>query len=567
MDTLMQADKIENEMTKSYANQALKTELIGLATGLIMTFFFWDEGNKQQLTIWLMVLMSGPFTHHYFIQKFRNNKMNAKQLQRRLQLFWFSSGCLWGLFILICLDASNTVNIAVLIGLTAGMLAGAVTGASMIRAIYALFSTPFCLLYSFAMFSVTEVDLSIMGLLGFIMLGIMLMLSHQLHKDFKHSITLRFENLELLAKLKKINEDKTQFLAAASHDLRQPHQALGLFLEALDHLESDLKKKAIIYKTKQAFQAMSTLLDQLLDISKLDSGTMRPEMQSIVLQPLLHRIVMGYMEQAERAGLELRLRPTDAIVYADPAMLSRIISNLLSNAIRYTDCGSILIAVRHRDLGWNLTVYDTGCGIPKSKQDSIFQEFTQLKNPERDREKGLGLGLAIVRRLAHIMDTEISVHSVMGRGSCFSVALDAASKSEVSPVEKSVTTEVVNFKDMQIIVVDDDKIARDGLVTLLTVWGIQVQAYASAEECIQSLKKVPPMLPNALIVDYRLRDGQTGVDAIHRIFESCNFKALVLMITGDTAPERIKEAEKGGFPLLHKPVSPEKLQQFLAKAR
>ncbi|MDX8387783.1 MAG: ATP-binding protein [Ghiorsea sp.] len=559
---LNQADRVEEAMIRSYTDQALKTEVVGLLTGMMMALFFWNDAHQHQLVIWLLILVSGPFIHHVFIHRFLCDKLNTKQIRNGIELFWFASGCLWGWLILICLDATSSVNVAILTGLTAGMLAGAFPGASMLRFAYILFATPLCLIYSFVMFPATGADLSIMALLGLIMLGLMLMISRQLNHDFKQSITLRFENIELVEKLKKTNADKTRFLASASHDLRQPHQALGLFLESLDHLESDATKKGIIGKTKQAFQSMSGLLDQLLDISKIDSGTMHPEMKAIALQPFLHHMIMEYMEKAEQQGLELRLRPTDAVVYADPAMLRRIVSNLLSNAVRYTNQGGILVGVRRRHLNWRLIVCDTGRGIPDEDKDHIFQEFIQLENPERDREKGLGLGLAIVRRLSEMMEAKVSVHSVQNSGTCFSLELAEANISEVSKETVRHIDDVTGLVGLHVAIVDDDKIAREGLATLLKVWGCNVQAFVSGEACVEHLT-TSAWLPDKLIVDYRLRENTTGVGVIQQIHRCCEVEVPALVITGDTAPDRIKEAEQGGFPLLHKPVSAERLKHFL----
>ncbi len=409
-------------------------------------------------------------------------------------------------------------------------------------------------------------------LLLFAAIPMMVILGLGYARMYKRNIALHLKNIALMDELTqkaadatRANQDKSRFLAAASHDLRQPHQALGLFIESLDYMEHEPKKKEILGKTKQAFQAMNNLLDQLLDISKLDAGTMKPDMQAIKLQPLLHRLVMAYMVQVDQKGIELRLRPTDAVVHADPTMLNRILSNLLSNAIHHTKRGGILLAVCQRGEAWRIDLWDTGCGIPSDKFEDVFQEFTQLENPERDREKGLGLGLSIVQRLAHIMGTDISLRSQVGKGSRFSITLASAHDANPINEETSLTTmDIASLQSLTIVLIDDDKLAREGLQMLLNVWGCDVLTFGSQEDCLHSLK-YSKRCPDVLIVDYRLREEKTGAEAIAAVCQLLGQTIPSLIITGDTAPERIEEAKKGGFPLLHKPVNPDALKAFLLK--
>ncbi len=386
---------------------------------------------------------------------------------------------------------------------------------------------------------------------------------------YSRNIALQLQNVDLVKALEEkvkiandANMSKSRFLAAASHDLRQPHQALGLFVEALDHMETEPQKKDILGKARQAFQAMSALLDQLLDISKLDSAHIEVEKQNIALQPLLHQVVMEHMGEAESKGIELRLRPTRAIVHTDFSMLMRIVSNLVTNAIRYTQAGGVLVGVRKKEGQLWLHVWDTGCGIADDKIDYIFQEFAQLDNPERDREKGLGLGLAIVQRLVRVLDMDLSVVSRLGKGSCFSVRLEPAQDNE--GVEE--TTQSHDDKDvfgLCMVVIDDDKIASESIQTLLDVWGCKAKVFSSLEACLGSLAEAGSC-PDAIIADYRLQSRQTGIAAIEGIRAFCRQPVPALILTGDTDAKVMEEAEAHDIPLLHKPVEPQALKSFLA---
>jgi signal transduction histidine kinase len=406
----------------------------------------------------------------------------------------------------------------------------------------------------------------------FVGLPVSLLLGWMMSKEYATSLQLRFEKDVLLKNLQaqkdkadKANRDKTHFLAAASHDLRQPHQALGLFVEALDHIETEPKKKEILAKTKQAFKAMSSLLDQLLDISKLDNANIQAEKQNILLQPLLHQVVMEHMGEAEKKGIELRLRATQEVVFTDVSMLTRIVSNLVTNAIRYTQEGGVLVAVRKQDGQLWLNVWDTGCGIPEDKEEYIFKEFSQLENPERDREKGLGLGLAIVQRLVNILQVDFRMKSQENQGTCFSLALEDAQKGGLIPKARQ-TFEAIDLKGLNVLVIDDDKIALESMQTLLNIWGCVVHIFPSLEDCLAHLSQSGDC-PDALIADYRLRGHKTGIAAIEGVRVFCKLVIPALIVTGDTDAERIVEAQAKHIPLIHKPVKPQALRDFLAQVK
>ncbi len=330
-------------------------------------------------------------------------------------------------------------------------------------------------------------------------------------------------------------------------------------------METEPRKKEILSKTKQAFKAMSSLLDQLLDISKLDSANIEAEKQNILLQPLLHQVVMEHMGEAENKGLELRLRATRAVVFTDVSMLTRIVSNLVTNAIRYTKSGGVLVGVRKKDGQLWLHVWDTGCGIAEHQLDYIFKEFTQLDNTERDREKGLGLGLAIVQRLLNILNVNLSVTSKLGQGSCFSVQLEPA-QAGGQAVKAVRNHHEQDISGLDMLVIDDDAIALESIRTLLDVWGCHVHIFSSLEACLAYLAAAKDC-PDAIIADYRLRSQQTGIAAIEGIRAFCKLSIPALIVTGDTDAKRMDEAQKHDIPLLHKPVNPQALKAFLADVK
>jgi CheY-like chemotaxis protein len=300
------------------------------------------------------------------------------------------------------------------------------------------------------------------------------------------------------------------------------------------------------------------MLNSLLDISKLDAGVMQPKVSQVDLGVLLEQLETEYQPVVGITGNRLTIRSTRVCVLSDPSMLHRILANLLSNALRYTVNGRILVGMRRRGGSIRIDVCDTGPGIPAEALDDIFLEFHQLGNPERDRRKGLGLGLAIVKRLAELLGHEIEVRSVVGHGSRFSITLPLTVAQTVAPVA-SVEPALAGstLRDKRVLVLDDDAAVLDAMRGLLERWGCTVTTCATPEEAeVQFASSVPPQL---LIVDYRLRGNASGIDTIGRLQQETGRHIPALVITGDTAPDRLREAQRSGYPLLHKPVKPQQL--------
>ncbi|MCM8733519.1 PAS domain S-box protein [Azospirillum sp. A1-3] len=356
---------------------------------------------------------------------------------------------------------------------------------------------------------------------------------------------------------------KTKFLAAASHDLRQPLQSLFFFAHALSDKLQDHPTSPLLASMTDSLNGLRVMLDSLLDVSRLDAGVVKPSVTDFALGPLLDRLAEEYRIRATESGLTLRHVPTSAWTSSDPALLERILRNLIENAIRYTERGHILVGCLHRGGTLRLAVIDQGIGIPADRIQDIFQEFIQLANPERDRRKGLGLGLAIVRRLAGLLDHGVVVRSTPGRGSGFFLDLPAAVPRPV-PKPVRIPTELPDAKGL-IVVVDDDTIILLSMRAMLEEWGYEVVAAVSADEAIASLLNLGRQ-PAMIVADYRLREGRTGVEAIRDIYGVCGVRVPAVVLTGDTDPARIAEVQRSGHRLIHKPVSAPMLREILTSA-
>lgn len=368
------------------------------------------------------------------------------------------------------------------------------------------------------------------------------------------------------------NQAKTRFLAAASHDLRQPIQAATLYLELLRRRVRDDGARDVLDRLSASIDGLRSMLGGLLDLSRLEAGVIKPVVVDFVPKELMTRLAAEFKAQAERAGIDLRWQSCSRPVSTDPHLLERVLRNLVANAITHNERGRVLLACRHRSAGVEFQVWDTGPGIPPQYLDSIFEEFRQLDNPERNSTRGFGLGLAIVARIVRLLDLKLTVRSTVGRGSVFSILVPVARSVPPSPAEPGdrvplaagladANPVVANLVEGRLaILVEDDAFVREALSGVLESWGLRVLATGSPEDLERQLAGMETA-PNLVIADYRLPSGATGRSVIELVRRRWPVPAIIL--TGDTAPERLREAQACGCRLLHKPIEPMELARTL----
>lgn len=398
------------------------------------------------------------------------------------------------------------------------------------------------------------------------------------YRMLRETIRLRLENVELVSHLEEerdraqaADRAKTRFLAAASHDLRQPIHALSLLiatLAALGHRGAVPSGDArdLAGKAKSIVGNLSALLNGLLDISRLDAGVVTVARETVNLSQLFQQLRNEFASVATDRGLDWRVVESRLQVDSDPMMLKRVLGNLLSNAFRYTASGGVLLGCRRRGASVEIQIWDTGPGIPADRQAMVFEEFVQLQNPARDRTQGLGLGLAIVRRTAVLLQHPLKLVSVTGRGSMFSVTVPKASAVAI-PLPDTRTSRAGIA--VSIMVVEDEGDVLDIMVQLLALQGHRVYSGRSAAEVqrIHAEAMVAGDAPVDLIIaDYRLGDGATGLDAIAVLCAHIGRAVPAIIVTGDTSPTRIKEASASGHRLLHKPITGEELHEAIVAA-
>ncbi|GEO82929.1 PAS domain-containing hybrid sensor histidine kinase/response regulator [Pararhodospirillum oryzae] len=361
---------------------------------------------------------------------------------------------------------------------------------------------------------------------------------------------------------------KTRFLAAASHDLRQPLQALAMFIAVLAGRETDSRNRALIERIEKTTEALTGLLNTLLDISRLDAGLMRCEPRDVPLGPLLARLVEEVQPLAAGRGLEMRWVPTRLAAHADPALVEIIVRNLLGNAVRYTPQGRIVLGVRRRAGGRvEIQVVDTGTGIPADQQALVFEDFHQVENPAREKGEGLGLGLAIVKRVSALLGAPVTLVSHPGRGTRVGLTLPGpqGGRPDTAIDDGLGGIDPAGAQGLSVMVIDDDPAILDGLTLVLEGWDCDVLAFEDIRGLREGLASGGLLAPpDVIIADYRLDGAETGVEAVALIREAVGEPVPAVLLTGDTAPQRLREADASGLPVLHKPVKPDALRAVLA---
>jgi len=376
---------------------------------------------------------------------------------------------------------------------------------------------------------------------------------HNINAALVESLALRNQNLALVRELRQqkesaemANRNKSRFLAAASHDLRQPLHALSLFVASLAAANRQPGLDSVIRNIADSANNLRTLFERLLDISRLDAGALRPAIQDFRLQDLLTRLDQDCRPAAQLGGLALDIPSSDACVLSDPLLLEQILRNLLGNALRYTDAGRVSLRCQPVAEGLMLSVADSGCGIPRKQQQQIFAEFVKLEVPGRPASAGagLGLGLAIVERLAALLGHELGLESKPGRGSVFSITLPLGNPDRIRSLPGDGPPSEGRVRGMHVLVIDDDAAILEATTSLLGEWGCKVSCGASLTDvrgCLAARRR-----PDLIIADYRLGNGHTGLELVETLRSEWGQTLPALIISGNTTQETLERVTEAG---------------------
>lgn len=360
---------------------------------------------------------------------------------------------------------------------------------------------------------------------------------------------------------------KSRFLAAASHDLRQPAHALGLFVSRLTQLPHDAQAKELVAGVDSAVHALQEMLDAFFDYSRLDAPSMQVQAQAFPVNHLFEQLRTSFEGVAVSKGLRLRIRPSDLWLQTDPVLLYRVLLNLVGNALQHTQKGTVLVICRpgRESTQARIEVWDSGVGIAPEFHQKIFEEFFQVGNPERDRSKGLGLGLSIVARACRLLNVPLRMRSGVGCGSRFCVDVPTTpAQVRIEPTGVAALQGSATFDHLHVLLIEDDALGGVALKGLLESWGCQVTAADTALGAIELVRHAPA--PDLVVSDFRLRGENNGIDAVRMVRESVGFDVAACLISGDTAQEVREQVRAEGLVLLQKPVRPAKLRSVLRHA-
>ena len=361
----------------------------------------------------------------------------------------------------------------------------------------------------------------------------------------------------------RANKAKSVFLASASHDLRQPLNAMQMYIAALQSKVNDKEILRIIEDINSVSISTARLLNALLDVSELEVGAIKPRHEIFSVNNILISIFQSFLPLAKDKELDFRIVPSSLYVESDPALLERILGNFMSNAIRYTDKGSVLIGCRRKGSEVSIEVWDTGCGISDDQMSLIYEDFYQVENKERDRGKGLGLGLALAKRLSDSLDHKIDSKSSLGRGSCFSVRVDLA-KNKADTNQDEIFMNIMNLSGINILLIEDDIDVLKATKQLLESWGCNVKTARNKDEVMNLIKEDPYKNPDIILADNRLPGDASGIDITYLIQEKLQTSIPCVIMTGDVERSHVQGIIDQGFPVLLKPIQPAKFRAMLS---
>ena len=554
---------------RAYPEMLLAQPLVGL----LLLGLLWDDIQHELALLWYGVLLAFIATDAVNFLLWRGKVNEPAELRRWFKAFSLMSavsGVIWGVGAWVLFTPDSLTEQTLLIMVLNGVVAGAVTlNPTFLPSMY-LFVLGLSLPLMVRVAMMADMVHAFIATMLLIYLIFILRAGNSLSATFQLALNRGWEREILLDALLKqkdqaeeANRAKSRFLAAASHDLRQPLQALTLFLDVLDGSVHEPGQVRLVRQINKSVASLGQMFTQLLDLSKLDAGIIKPEPRSFRLLGLMDGIQNDFGIVAEQKGLRLDVKVDDVSVYSDPSLLDRIVRNLVSNAIRYTDQGSVsVVACQQADGRVRLAVADTGVGIPAAEIDHIFDEYYQINNQHRDRNQGLGLGLAIVKRITLLLGVELSVDSREGGGTTFGLLLPGGER-ESRPADRHAQPHGADGgRGALIALIEDDADVLEATQHILRGWGFEVIGGQSADELLLGLTRAERN-PALVISDYRLPNDENGLKAIERVQRHCGDPIPALVMTGDTGARELRDMSDSGVRVLHKPVQPEALKDTL----
>lgn len=541
----------------------------------------WSNQQPRELIVgWLLTLIALSLWRLWSARRFWQDTHRGGLPAQWARTFVMASalaGLCWGSLAWLFFTPDNPLNLAVVAIVLMAILSSATQSLGPYFPSHLAFALPCALPFAARCLWSGDGGLITLGVLTAVFLIMAELFSLRIARAIEDALRLRFENESLVAQLRvekeraeSANLAKTRFLATASHDLRQPIHAMSLFVPALKALASRAEiaprtVASIADRMQDALDTMGQLLNRLLDISRLDAGALQPREQAVPLAPLFRRVCDEVAQQVRAKRLRLRVRDGGLSVLADPGVLHTILSNLTSNAVRYTERGGVLLAARRRGDRIRIEIWDSGVGIEAHDLPHVTEEFYQAGNVRRDARqlRGFGLGLAIVKRSADLLGSQLACRSLPGRGSVFSIDLPETA-TPANPTPEQPPADVAR-PSRTVLVVDDDEQILTAMGYLLKGWGhepLVARTLDDALACVAASGRPPELA----LVDMHLDNGETGVQVIEALRARLGTSLRVAIVTGDTSPSVLATIRAAGVTGLHKPVDQQTLIRFIDDA-
>ena len=544
---------------------------------LILCGVLWDQEASWTMGVWLAAILANQAWRGLLARAYRRAQPRVPEA-KRWGTYWALgstiAGALWGAAAVAMFPASASYQ-ALFIVCQFSVILGGLSLTAVYRPSF--YGFVLAVLLPLIVRVALEGDRAHLftALVLVVVLGFVVTFGRQVNDVLTQSLAMRYENLDLIGELKaqtesalasraaaeSANRAKSQFLAAASHDLRQPLHAVGLFAAALAAKARDPDVRPLVASVRASVEALEGLFAQLLDLSQLEAGVLHPAPAAFPLDALFTRIATDLGPQAIANGLVLRAVRTRLVVRTDPVLLERIVRNFVTNAVRYTRTGGVLLGPRRRGGAVRIDVVDTGVGIAAADRARVFDEFVQLTAVSRHHVggRGMGLGLAIVRRLAALLGHEIDMDSTPGRGTRFSITVQRAtraSRQRASLAARAATSSQA-LAGTRIVVVDDDPAVVDAMRALFASWKATAAGGDAAATALAALAEASSGTHSGvdlIIADLRLANGASGIDAIGQLRSKLGSETPALIVSGDTSAGARAEVESAGIRLLVKPV-------------
>ena len=572
---LIDQEVLRSEVERVYENAAFAASG-GFASALVLWIIFYQRDQALLILAWAAIIHLAQALRLGVVLAFKRTPARHRDPLRwlhryRLTLLAVAVG--WGAAVPMLLPDNNLAYAALLVFALLGVAVTGISGIAPDRMSVFLWLLPIAAPVPVALlWRSSETSYLALALLAVVFVAVNLRFALAQNRIFNNALRAQFENAALVRRLndqieltEQASLDKSRFLAAASHDLRQPLHALSFFGSTLEKRMSSSVDQPLIFNMMRSIEALDKSFNAILDVSKLDAQAVDPHPQAFALRDLFRRLQMSFGGQAEAAGLQLRFKPGGKIVRSDPQLLERALANLVHNGLNHCRGGGVTVLARNWRGGVNIEVWDTGIGITESELPKIFGEFYQVANPERDRNKGLGIGLAIVSRVTRLLGHRLTVQSRVGQGSLFRIWVKGSELLEGDMGEFAVGSETVPMRiddARTILFLDDEEAIRSSVSEQLRHWGYTVLAAATIEEARRAALDHDSVI-DIVISDLRLRGGEDGLHAIAQIRDICGYTVPAVLVTGDTAPDQMKRIHQSGHIALFKPVPPKELFNVL----